>query len=330
MRDIRLSTAQLEARDRDKAFNLERIAALAAVAARAGSEAVLFHECCITGYTFLQALPRTEMLDLAEPVPDGPSTRRLLEISGDLRITILAGLLERDADRIHNTCVAVGPGGFLARHRKIHTFISPHLTPGSEYTVFDLSGVRAGILICYDNNLPENVRMTTLLGAEVIFMPHVTCGTPSPMPGRGLIAREVWENRDRDPVRCRQEFRGPKGREWLLKWLPARAFENGIYAVFSNAVGIDHDTVKPGNAMILDPYGEIAVESQALGDDLVTALCTAEKLELSGGRRYLRARRPELYGKLAEAPAPGSSPVTAPGWRLKQPSDGLGSRSPKE
>jgi predicted amidohydrolase len=321
MRDIRLATAQLEARDGDKAHNLERLRELAGGAARLGAEAVLFHECCITGYSFLQTLTRTELLALAEPVPDGPSTRRLGEIARELGITVLAGLLERDGDRLHNTCVAVGPRGFLARHRKIHTFISPHLTPGDQYTVFDLNGVRAGILICYDNNLPENVRATALCGAEVIFMPHVTCGTQSPMPGRGRIAREVWENRERDPVRCRQEFRGPKGREWLLKWLPARAYENGIYAVFANAVGIDHDTVKTGNAMIIDPYGEIVAESQALGDDVIAALCTCEKLERSSGQRYLRARRPELYGKLVEPRPAGQAAVTSPGWRLERPAD---------
>ncbi|HVR74246.1 MAG TPA: nitrilase-related carbon-nitrogen hydrolase, partial [Planctomycetota bacterium] len=285
MRDIRIAAAQFEARDRDKQLNLSRIAHLASAAARAGAEAVCFHECSITGYSFLQTLTRAEILDLAEPVPDGPSSRALLELARDLGIVLLAGLVEEDRGRIHNTCVAVGPGGFLAKHRKIHTFVSPHLTPGDQFTVFDLGGVRAGILVCYDNNLPENVRTTALLGAEVVFMPHVTCGTESPMPGRGVIPREVWENRERDPVRCRQEFQGPKGRQWLLRWLPARAYENGIYAIFSNAVGIDHDTVKTGNAMVIDPYGEIIAESSSLGDDVVTALLTPEKIERSSGRR---------------------------------------------
>jgi predicted amidohydrolase len=321
MREILLGAAQFEARDKDKEHNLGRIRELARAAAREGAEAVSFHECSITGYTFLQTLSREDLFALAEPVPEGPSTRRLLDFARELKTIVLAGLVERDGDRVHNTYVAAGPLGFLAKHRKIHTFISPHLTPGDRYTVFDLNGVRAGILICYDNNLPENVRATTLLGAEVIFMPHVTCGTQSPMPGRGVIPREAWESRRRDPVRCRQEFRGPKGREWLLKWLPARAFENGVYAVFSNAVGVDHDTVKTGNAMILDPYGEILVESSKLGDDVVVGLCTPEKIERSSGRRYLRARRPELYSKLVEPLPEGTAPVSQPGWRLARPPD---------
>jgi hypothetical protein len=160
------------------------------------------------------------------------------------------------------------------------------------------------------------VRITTLLGAEVIMMPHVTCCVPSAMPGRGTVDAALWENRHRDPVRLRMEFQGPKGRGWLLRWLPARAWENGIYAVFSNPIGRDDDTIKPGLAMILDPFGEIMAESQALDDDVVVALLTSEKLAQAGGRNYLRARRPDLYGKLVEPPPPGQEPVTRPGWTM--------------
>ena len=98
-----------------------------------------------------------------------------------------------------------------------------------------------------------------------------------------------------------------------MRWLPARAYENGVYAVFSNPIGWDYDSVKPGLAMILDPFGEVLVESQALEDDVVVGLLTADKIELSSGRRYLRARRPELYGKLVE---PQES-VTLPGWKME-------------
>jgi predicted amidohydrolase len=236
-------------------------------------------------------------------------------------VSIAAGLIERDGDRLHNAYVVVSPDGVVAKFRKLHPFISPHLTPGEGYVVFEHLGCRFGILICYDNNLPENVRATAMLGAEVVLMPHVTCGTESAMPGRGTIDRAVWENRCRDPVRCRQEFLGPKGRQWLMRWLPCRAYENGVYAVFANAIGIDHDTVKTGNAMVLDPFGEVLVESNALEDDVVVGLLAPEKIAVSSGRRYLRARRPELYGPLVEPLPAGERPVTSPGWRLERPPD---------
>jgi predicted amidohydrolase len=219
---------------------------------------------------------------------------------------------------VYNCYVTVNREGFVTKFRKLHTFVNPHLSRGDQYKVVDLLGCKIGFLICYDNNLPENVRVTAMLGAEIIFMPHVTCCLPSGMPGRGVVARELWENRQRDPVRLRQEFRGPKGRAWLMRWLPARAYENGVYAVFTNPIGWDYDTVKPGLAMILDPFGEVLVESDALEDDVVVGLLTPEKLEQASGRRYLKARRPELYGKLVE---PQES-ITLPGWTMEHQKKG--------
>lgn len=321
MRDIRIAAAQFEARDAEKAYNLGRVDALTKQAVARGAEIVSFHECCIPGYTFLMTLRRDELEQLAEPVPDGPSTQRLIDISKENGVPVMAGLVEIDDGRLYNTYVAVTPDGFLAKHRKLHAFISDFIDSGDSYTVFDLLGCRMGILICYDNNLPENVRMTALHGAEIVFMPHVTCGLQSVMPGRGKIDRTLWENRHRDPVRLRQEFLGPKGRGWLMRWLPARAYENGVYAVYTNPIGVDHDTVKNGNAMVLDPFGEILIESTALEDDVVTALCTADKIEVSSGYRYLRARRPELYGKMVEPLPEGMKGKTEPGWAMDKPEE---------
>jgi hypothetical protein len=137
----------------------------------------------------------------------------------------------------------------------------------------------------------------------------------------------LWANRHHDPARLRLEFEGPKGRGWLMRWLPARAWENGVFAVFSNAIGRDDDTIKPGLAMILDPDGEVLVASHALDDDVVVGLLAPESLAQASGRRYLRARRPDLYGKLVEPPPPGQEPITKPGWALSYetpPSKSLG------
>ncbi|MCA9165668.1 MAG: nitrilase family protein, partial [Planctomycetales bacterium] len=299
MRDIYVGAAQFEHRDNDKPYNLGRVRELTRQAVERGAEIISFHECCVPGYSWVQPLSKDELLRVAEPVPDGESVRSLIEIAREFSVVVMAGLWERDADgRVYNTYVTVSSDGVLAKFRKLHPFVSPHLSPGNEYVVIDLLGCKVGFLICYDNNLPENVRVTSMLGAEIIFMPHVTGCLPSPMPGRGSVDRALWENRRRDPVRLRREFRGPKGREWLLRWLPTRAYENGVYAVFTNPIGVDYDTIKPGLSMIVDPFGEIQAECHALGDDVVVDLLTPEKLELSSGRRYLRARRPELYAKL--------------------------------
>lgn len=313
MRDIRVATAQFEHRDNDKAFNLGRIRELTRRAVEQGAEIVSFHECCISAYTWVQPLSYEQMLDLAELVPDGPSTRRMIEIAREFNVVVMAGLFEKDeAGKVYNCYVTVGPDGYITKYRKLHTFVNRHLTPGDSYNVIDLLGCKIGFLICYDNNLPENVRITAMMGAEIIFMPHVTCGLPSPMPGRGLIDKQLWDNRHRDPVRFRMECEGPKGRGWLLRWLPARAWENGVFAVFSNPIGVDGDTIKPGCAMILDPFGEVLAQNHTQDDEVVVALLTPEVLQQSSGLRYRKARRPELYGKLVE---PQES-ITLPGWSL--------------
>jgi len=315
MREVRIGAAQFENRNGDKNYNLSAMRELTASAVERGAEIVSFHEVCIPAYTFARDLSKAQLLELAEPVPDGPSVGKLVEMAAAFGVVILAGLLERnDEGQIYNTYVCVNRDGLIARHRKLHAFINPHLTNGSEFTVFELDGVTCGILTCFDNNLVENVRITALMGAEVIFMPHVTCCLPSPMPGRGLVDKALWDNRDRDPVSLRQEFMGPKGRGWLMKWLPARAYENGVYAVFTNPVGVDDDQIRNGNALIIDPYGEVIAETNALGDDVVVGLCTPDKLADSHGRRYLRARRPDLYGKLTERGS--ETPVIDSGWGI--------------
>ncbi len=315
MRDIRIGAAQFENRNGDKAYNLSAMKKLARKAVNNGAEVVSFHEVCIPAYTFTRNLSKEEMLALAEPVPDGPSVQELIKMAREFGVVLLGGLIERDAeDRLYNAYVCVNGNGVIAQHQKLHPFINAHLTNGNRHTVFDLDGVRCGILTCFDNNLIENVRITALLGAEVIFMPHVTCCLPSPMPGRGLVDPKLWENRERDPVSLRQEFMGPKGRGWLMRWLPARAYDNGVYAVFTNPVGMDDDQVRNGNAMILDPFGEIVAECNTLGDDVVVGLCTPDKIPVSSGRRYISARRPELYGKLVEPPK--EKPVIDSGWGI--------------
>lgn len=317
MSDLRIAAAQFEHRDGDKAYNLSRIRDLTMQAAERGAEVVSFHECSICAYSFVQPFTKEQLLELAEPVPDGPAVRELMSISADCGRPLLAGLFERDEGDVFNTYVCVDGDRLVARFRKLHAFVNPHLSSGSEFVTFDLRGWRCGILICYDNNLPENVRLTALEGAEIVFMPHVTGCLPSAMPGRGTVDPLLWDRRLTDPVPLRQELNGPKGRGWLMRFLPARAWENGIYAVFTNPIGMDYGQVRNGNSLILDPFGEVLAECHVLGDDVCLGVCTREKLDQSSGRRYLRARRPELYGRLTEPS--DEPPVTEPGWVLQGP-----------
>jgi predicted amidohydrolase len=127
-----------------------------------------------------------------------------------------------------------------------------------------------------------------------------------------LNDRTLWENRHADPAAIEVELRGPKGRGWLMRWLPAPAHDNGLFLVYSNGVGVNDDEIRTGvlsaricfrseSTMILDPYGRILAETWKAGDDMVMADLDASLLEVSTGNRWIKTRRPELYKPLTVA-----------------------------
>jgi predicted amidohydrolase len=195
------------------------------------------------------------------------------------------------------------PDGRVVKHRKLHAFVSEHLSSGSAFTVFDgPGGWRFGVLTCHDNNLVENVRITALLGADVILAPHQTGGCRSADPNiMGIIDRALWERRHEDPAAIEAELKGDKGRGWLMRWLPSRAHDNGVFYLFANGVGVDGDEVRTGNAMLIDPYGRVLAETWAAADTLVVADLDPALLDDNTGRRWITARRPDLSGPLATA-----------------------------
>jgi predicted amidohydrolase len=301
MRNIRVASVQFEHAAGDKAANLAKINRFARDASAQRVAILAFPECCITGYWFLRNLTREQLLALAEPVPAGSSTQALLGLSRQHGMTIGAGLVEVDeAGLLHNTYVVAMPDGGWRLHRKIHAFESDDIVPGSEFTVFDTPhGCRVGVLICYDCNINENVRITALMGAEVLLAPHQTGGCTSKDPHlMGLVERRVWDARHTDPAAIEAELKGDKGRGWLMRWLPSRAHDNGMFVIFANGVGVDDDEVRTGNAMILDPYGRVLAETWKADDTMVVADLDASLLEHSTGRRWISTRRPELYGPL--------------------------------
>jgi predicted amidohydrolase len=300
-KNVRMAAVQFEHAPGDKPANLDKIRGFVERAARDSVEIIVFPECCITGYWFLRHLGRSELVALAEPVFDGPSSQVLIGLAEETGMTIGAGLVELGEDRhLYNTYVVAMPNGEARRHRKLHAFVSEFISSGSEYTVFDTPhGCRVGVLTCYDNNIGENVRITALGGAEILLAPHQTGGCKSPDPHTmGQVDRKLWEERYNNPEAIEEELRGLKGRGWLMRWLPTRAHDNGVFLAFSNGVGVDDDEIRTGNAMIIDPYGRILVETWRAGDDMVVADLDASLLDVSTGRRWIATRRPELYSSL--------------------------------
>ena len=267
-----------------------------------GAELVVFPECCISGYWHLRNLEREALLELAEPIPEGEVVQQVLAWAQEYQISIGVGLVERAGEQLYNSYVIAMPHGEVQCHRKLHCFISGHLESGSRYTVFDMpNGNRVGVLICYDNNLFENVRACALRGAEILIAPHQTGGCRSSSPhAMGPIDPDLWESRVEHPEAIEAEFRGDKGRGWLMRWLPSRAHDNGLFLIFSNGVGLDDGEVRTGNAMILDPYGRVLCETSVAGEAILVTDLVAELRNRCTGVRWLQARRPELYEDLAK------------------------------
>ncbi len=300
-RALRVASVQFESSPGDKPANFHKIETFVEQAAGQGVQLIVFPECCITGYWFIRNLSIAQLTALAEPIPDGLSTRRLMDLARQYQITLGAGLVDAAGGGVfHNSYVVALPNGTIHCHRKLHAFEHTAIRSGTDYTLFDLpEGFRVGVLICYDCNLIENVRINALRGAEILLAPHQTGAVRSKNPHlMGLIDRRVWDNRHADPAAIEREFRGDKGRGWLLRWLPSRAHDNGLFLIFSNGVGVDDDEIRTGNAMILDPYGRILAETWKAADAMVIADLDASLLADATGRSWIRARRPDLYAPL--------------------------------
>ncbi|MDM4016757.1 nitrilase family protein [Roseiconus lacunae] len=304
MNPIKAAAVQFNHRPGDKDYNLGRVRHFVQEARQQNVQLITFPEMCLTGYWHVRNLSEGECRALAEPIEGGTSTTALKKMAIEFDMTIGAGLIElADDGRMFNSYVVAMPDGEVAVHRKLHCFISEHLSSGTEFTVFDIpQGARVGVLICYDNNIVENARINALMGAEILLSPHQTGGCDSPSPHcMGVIDTELWENRHADPDAIEAEFQGPKGRQWLHRWLPARAHDNGLFLLFSNGVGIDDDEVRTGNAMILGPYGETLAETWKADDMMVVADLDPTLQPTSTGRRWLKSRRPDLYRPLTIA-----------------------------
>ena len=303
MNPLKAASVQFNHRPGDKNYNCDRISHFVRMAELQNVDLIVFPEMCISGYWHVRKLSEQNIRELAEPVPSGPSSQFLKNLASDTGMTIGAGLVEAgENNQLYNTYLVAMPDGTTAKHRKLHCFISEHMASGNDFTVFELpDGTKAGILICYDNNIIENVRITALKGAEILLAPHQTGGCDSPSPRcMGRIDPALWQNRHRAPEAIEAEFRGPKGRAWLMHWLPARAHDNGLFVIYSNGVGQDDDEVRTGNAMIIDPYGDVLVETSKADDAMVVADLYPAVQQMCTGQRWMRSRRPDLYQTLTE------------------------------
>lgn len=300
---LRVATVQFCHRANDKQYNLSVMENFISQASREGVKVLAFPEMCITGYWHVPQLSSEAVNALSERAEESASLSRISMLAAKYQMAIGAGFIEKGDDgKLYNAYAVCMPDGHRHVHRKLHAFEHPDIARGETFTVFDTPwGVRIGVLICWDNNLVENARMTALLGADILIAPHQTGGTHSRSPhGMKPIPVNLWENRHTNPTELEAAFRGDSGRGWIMRWLPSRAHDNGFFILFSNGVGLDNGEIRTGNAMIIDPYGRIVEETGACEDTMVCADLDLSLLAMSTGRRWIHGRRPELYRPLSE------------------------------
>ena len=252
---------------RDVSGQLQIMANAAKDAATAGASLLILPEMFLTGYHIgPEAVAR-----LAE-LKNGASAQRAVSIAKEAGIALLYGYPERGEDgRIYNAALLVnGDGRAIANHRKTHLFgdidrnaFSPGEGPP---TVAEIDGMKLGILICYDVEFPENVRLLALAGVDFVAVPTALMA-PYDFITDGLV--------------------------------PARAYENQLFLAYANRIGQEQELDYLGRSCIIAPDGTELARAGAK-EALIVADLDMRRLQASREiNTYLVDRRPALYGPIA-------------------------------
>lgn len=224
-------------------------------------------ELFASGYQFIS---KEEVEELAEPVPDGPTTRRLIEFAQAQHMVLVAGLPERHGARCYNAAVIVAPSGFLGCYRKTHLFYEETLffSPGQTgFQVWDIGSAKVGIMVCFDWFYPESARTLALKGADIICHPS------------NLVLPHCPEA------------------------MVTRCLENRVFSITANRIGSEERGGKKrltyiGQSEIVNPRG--AILSRAPSDQDNLSIVDIDPLEareksLNPYNDLLRDRRTDFY-----------------------------------
>jgi len=175
-----LVVVQMSSRVGEIDRNLAAIETALAGLPAASNRLVVFPEMATHGYFFRD---RQRLWQLAEPVPKGVTTHRLVALAEHYQAYLVVGTAERDGEALYNTAVLVGPDGFITKYRKLHLWSEEKLlyNPGDlGIVVAELPIGRVGLLICYDLWFPEQARILRLLGADTLAMPAALVWNDTP------------------------------------------------------------------------------------------------------------------------------------------------------
>lgn len=259
---------------------LDKHEAYISQAAAAGAQITCLQEIFYGPY--FCAEQQTRWYDFTEPIPDGPTIKRMQELAKKHRMAIIVPIYEVEQDGVYyNTAAVIDSNGtYLGKYRKTHI---PHVAPGFwekfyfrpgnlGYPTFDLGFARIGVYICYDRHFPEGARALGLNGAEIVFNPSATVAG---------LSEYLWKLEQ-----------------------PAHAVANAYFVGAINRVGHEQPWDIGefyGQSYFCDPRGQFLATASRDKTELVTAELDLDKIrEVRNIWQFYRDRRPETYQRLTE------------------------------
>ncbi len=277
---VRVACLQMKPEITRTEHNVRRSLELATEAADAGAQLMVLPELCSSGYVFNS---RQEVWDAAEEIPGGPVVTAWADFCSDRGVHLVAGLPERDGNRLFNSSVVVGPEGHIGTFRKVHLWNRENLyfEPGNlGFPVFHTAVGRIATFICYDCWFPEAYRSCALQGADIICVP--TNWVPIPGQAEGSPAMAT--------VLCQ-----------------ANAHSNSVYVAAADRVGTERGQMFNGQSVIVSYTGwPVAGPASPVDEEILYADVDLGMARVARSwnefNNPLRDRREEAYGAV---PPPG-------------------------
>jgi N-carbamoylputrescine amidase len=259
-------------------------------AAKQGAQVICLPELFRTQY-FCQR-EDTAFFDLAEAIP-GPTTKLLGAVAKKHKIALVVPIFERRAAGLYYNSAAVidADGTLLGVYRKMHIPDDPayyekfYFAPGDlGFKAFDTNYGRIGTLICWDQWYPEAARLTSLLGAAVLFYPTAIGWHPAEKATQGPAQLSSWQTVQR-----------------------GHAVANGVYVATANRIGLEKPAPDAagidfwGSSFIADPQGMLLAEASADKEEVLLAeIDLVHQEEVRRNWPFLRDRRIDAFGGITE------------------------------
>ena len=225
---------------------------------------------------------------LAEAIP-GATTDLLSTVAKETGVVIIASLFEKRAQGLyHNTTAVIDADGtYLGKYRKMHIPDDPayfekfYFTPGDlGYKVFDTKFAKIGVLICWDQWYPEAARLTSLMGAEILFYPTAIGWATSQDEATNTEQYNAWQTIQR-----------------------SHAIANGVHVVSVNRVGFEQDGAMKfwGGSFVANPFGTLLSKASHDNEEVVVTEIDLDKTDSYRTHwPFMRDRRIDSYGEIVK------------------------------